>query len=132
MILMAEAAWKAIDDCDRRMKSYRSTLDAGGDPHEIGRWMAGSRAERMKADGRIATITRRQETTEREMVPQLSNAIGVLERADTATRNDLYNKLGLYLVYHPSERKVVVEARPNMYQSVCPRGDLNPHALNGH
>jgi len=31
--------------------------------------------------------------------------------------------MSLHLVYDPLERVVAVEARPNMYQSACPRGD---------
>ncbi|MEU8356272.1 zinc ribbon domain-containing protein [Nonomuraea sp. NPDC048882] len=32
-----EAARKTIDDCDQRMVRYRATLDAGGDPREVGK-----------------------------------------------------------------------------------------------
>ena len=35
------------------------------------------------------------------------------------------------LTYHPDGR-VAVEARPACASGVCRRGDLNPHALNGH
>ncbi|MDH2426478.1 recombinase family protein [Sphaerisporangium sp. TRM90804] len=125
------AAEKAIDDCDRRMIRYRSTIDAGGDPQEVGKWMAETRAERLQAEGRMRTITRTHEITEKEvkeMIPKATEMVRILQRADPVDKNDLYTQMGLHLVYNPSERVVLVEARPSMYQSACPRGDLNPHA----
>ncbi|MEU1881423.1 recombinase family protein [Streptosporangium sp. NPDC020072] len=35
--LAVETARRTIDDCDRRMVRYRTTLDAGGDSQEVGR-----------------------------------------------------------------------------------------------
>ncbi|MEU8252115.1 hypothetical protein [Nonomuraea sp. NPDC048916] len=60
-----------------------------------------------------------------ELIPRLAEMTDVLKEADPADRNDLYAQMGLYLVYDPSERVVAVEARPSMYRSTCPRGDLN-------
>ncbi|MFC5814148.1 recombinase family protein [Nonomuraea harbinensis] len=124
--VVIEAAKRTVDDCDRRMARYRTTLDAGGDPQEIGRWMAETRAERLKAEGSLRAINRRRETTEKEvmeLIPRLAEMTDVLEDADPAERNDLYTQMGLHLVYKPSERVVVVKARPSMYQSTCPRGE---------
>ncbi|WP_204019077.1 hypothetical protein, partial [Sphaerimonospora thailandensis] len=59
-----EAAKRTIDDCDRWMARYRTTLDAGGDPQEIGKWMAETRAERLKAEGQLRAITRKREISE--------------------------------------------------------------------
>ena len=129
-----EAAKRTIDDCNRRMARYRSALDAGGDPQEIGNWMAETRAERLKAEGKLRAITRKREITEKEiteMIPRLAEMIEVLKKADPADRNDLYTQMGLRLVYDPLDRVVAAEARPNTYQSTCPRGDLNPHAPHG-
>lgn len=126
-----DTAKRTIDDCDRRMARYRTTLDAGGDPHEIGKWMAETRAERLKAEGQLGAITRKREISEKEiaeMIPRLAEMAKVIKKADPADRNDLYTQMGLHLIYDPLERVVAVEARPNMYQSACPRGDLNPHA----
>jgi site-specific DNA recombinase len=123
-----EAAKNPIEDCDRRMIRYRSTLDAGGDPQEIGKWMAETRAERMQAEGRMRTITRKREISEKEikeMIPQMTEMVRILEKADPVDKNDLYTQMALNLVYNPSERVVLVEARPSMYQSACPRGDTS-------
>ncbi|GAA0917755.1 recombinase family protein [Nonomuraea longicatena] len=130
-----EAARKAIKDCDQRMARYRVTLDAGGDPQEVGKWMAETRTERVQAKGRLRALDRKREITEKEineMIPTMAAFPEILRDADPADRNDLYKQMGLHLVYDPLERVVAVEARPSMYQSACPRGDLNPHALNGH
>jgi len=39
----------------------------GGDPQEIGKWMAETRAERLKAEGRLRAITRKREIGEKEI-----------------------------------------------------------------
>ncbi|GAA3543289.1 hypothetical protein GCM10022419_024320 [Nonomuraea rosea] len=130
-LIAIEAATKTIDDCDQRMTRYRATLDAGGDPQEVGKWMAETRAERMQAEGRLRAINRKREITEKEiqeMIPTMAELPKILRKADPTDRNDLYMQMGLHLVYDPSMRVVTVEARPRMYQSACPRGDLNPHA----
>jgi site-specific DNA recombinase len=54
--------------------------------------------------------------------------------ADADKRAEVHRQLGLKLTYQPAEKKVIAEANASaiMYQSECPRGDLNPHALYGH
>lgn len=138
-----ETAQRAVDDCDRRMARYRTTLDVGGDPEEIGRWMAGTRAERLKAEASLRAVNRKKETTEQEimeLIPRLAEMTDVLKAADPADRNDLYTQMGLHLIYEPSERVVVVEARPSMYRSTCPRTESHrthmslqyPHSQTPH
>ncbi len=73
----------------------------------------------------------------RDEITSLVKAVGdvmqVLKDADSADKAEVYSQLGLTLTYHPNEKRVVGEARPAiMYVGACPRGDLNPHALNGH
>lgn len=87
-----EVAKRTVDDCDRRMARYRSTLYAGDDPQEIGKWMAETRAERLKAEGQLRAIDRKRETTKREimkLIPRLSEMTDVLKEADPADRSDL-------------------------------------------
>ena len=45
----------------------------------------------------------------------------------------VYNQLGLRLTYQPDAKTVIADAQPSaiMYKTLCPRGDLNPHALSG-
>ncbi|MCC5581008.1 hypothetical protein IMZ11_35890 [Microtetraspora sp. AC03309] len=77
---------------DRRMARHRSAPDAGGDPQGIGKWMAETRAERLKAEGQLRVIDRKRETTEREimeLIPRLAETTDVLKEADPADRSDL-------------------------------------------
>jgi site-specific DNA recombinase len=68
------------------------------------------------------------------LVTEMGSIMRALEDADPADKAEIYQRLGLTLTYHPQEKRVAAEARPNsiMYVRECPRGDLNPHALNGH
>ncbi|MEV4218809.1 recombinase family protein [Nonomuraea sp. NPDC049725] len=102
-----ETAKRTVDDCDRRMARYRSTLDAGGDPEEIGRWMAETRAERLKAEGSLRAVNRKKDTTEKEvmeLIPGLAEMTQVLKAADPADRNELYTQMGLHFIYEESRR----------------------------
>ena len=64
----------------------------------------------------------------------LGGIMQALKDADPADKAEIYRRIGLTLTYHPQEKRVAAEARPNsiMYVGTCPRGDLNPHALLGH
>ncbi|GAB3129535.1 hypothetical protein GCM10027161_00180 [Microbispora hainanensis] len=61
------------------MARYRTTLDAGG---------AETRAERLKAEGRLRAITRKREISEKEiaeMIPRLAEMAKVIKKADRPT-----------------------------------------------
>jgi hypothetical protein len=47
-----------------------------------------------------------------------------LKSADPADKAEIYRRIGLTLTYHPQEKRVAAEARPNsiMYVGACPRG----------
>jgi hypothetical protein len=54
-------------------------------------------------------------------------------RADPADKADVYRQLGIKLTYQPDLRLIQAEASPDgSCTQMCPRGDLNPHALYGH
>jgi site-specific DNA recombinase len=59
--------------------------------------------------------------------------LDVLRRADGRDKAAVYRQLGLKLTYQADPKHVIAEARPSaiMYETECPRGDLNPHALSG-
>jgi hypothetical protein len=46
-----------------------------------------------------------------------------LKGADPADRAEIYRRIGLTVTYHPAEKRVAAEARPNsiMYVGACPR-----------
>jgi hypothetical protein len=64
----------------------------------------------------------------RDKITNLVTAFGdvmqVLRDADLADKAEVYSRLGLTLTYHPQERLVAAEARPEsfMYVGKCPRG----------
>ena len=58
-------------------------------------------------------------------VTALGDLIQVLRDADPADKAEVYSQLGLTLTYHPEDKRVIAEARPEtiMYVGKCPRGD---------
>ena len=64
------------------------------------------------------------------LVTAVGDLLQVLEDADPVDKAEVYSRLGLTLTYHPEDRRMEVEMRPNLgvYVRKCPRGDLNPHS----
>jgi hypothetical protein len=63
----AQAAMAKIEDASVKMARYRAALDAGGDPEEIGKWIAQAKPPRLAAEAELrqatagtATLTRHQ------------------------------------------------------------------------
>jgi hypothetical protein len=58
------------------------------------------------------------------LVTELGGITQALKDADPADKAEIYRRIGLTLTYHPQEKRVAVEARPNsiMYVGTCPRG----------
>jgi hypothetical protein len=54
-----------------------------------------------------------------------SDATGSLKDADSADNAEVYGRLGLTLIYHPQDKRVGAETRPNSirYVGACPRSD---------
>jgi site-specific DNA recombinase len=133
-----EDARQEIADCDAKLRQHRAALEAGADPVLITSWMKETQARRALAETRLRRKpeTRRRVTDEEiaSFVTELGAVMQALDEADPAGRAEVYGRLGLTLTYHPNEKRVAAEARPAsiMYVGACPRGDLNPHALNGH
>jgi hypothetical protein len=63
----------------------------------------------------------REEIT--NLVTTLGDVVQVLKDADPADKAKVYSRLGVTLTYHPRDRRVNAEARPNsiMYVGECPR-----------
>ena len=133
-----ESAQQEIADCDAKLRQHRAALEAGADPVLVTSWMKETQARRALAQARLSKPApqRRRMTQEeiRTLIAELGAIMQVLHDADPADKAEVYGRLGLTLTYHPNEKRVAAEARPGsiMYVGACPRGDLNPHALNGH
>ena len=61
------------------------------------------------------------------LVTELSGLMQALKGADPADKAEIYRRIGLTLTYHPQEKRVAAEARPNsiMYVGACPRADTH-------
>src|SRR5262249_20214365 len=129
--------------CDRQLDQYRATLDAGGDPGVVGQWITETQARKLTAETRLRAcqaarpapgrMTKQQIAAVADAPTGLMDVLPDAEPADTA---DIYAALGLRLTYHPGPgpRMATVSLEPgrSCTKGSCPRGDLNPHALNGH
>ena len=119
-----------------------AALDSEADPAVVGQWITETQARKLAADARLraATGSTRPAPTRmtKDQIAATINAINglmqALRNAATEDKAEIYAGLNLQLTYHPGER--IVSTRAEVGQTCtkgsCPRGDLNPHALNGH
>ncbi|WP_341721307.1 recombinase family protein [Micromonospora sp. FIMYZ51] len=131
-----KAARETLATCATRLDRYRAALDSGTDPAIVSRWITDVQAEQVTAEATLRRLTGRQTMTPdeiRHIVETLGNITTVLREADPADKALIYRELGLRLTYQPTARMVSAQAAPNgSCTKLCPRGDLNPHALYGH
>ena len=137
--VVRQAAEAKIAECDVKLARYRAALEAGTDPETVAEWVREVKADRALADAQLAetvkVIPGLDETEILACLEEIGDISAMLRRADQEAKAALYGGLDLKLVYHPVERIVRAEGSldpHNMYKLTCPRGDLNPHALNGH
>ncbi|MET0415045.1 MAG: hypothetical protein ABW022_03375 [Actinoplanes sp.] len=64
------------------------------------------------------------------IVDGLGGLLDVLRKADPRDKAELYSRIGLRMTYKPDSEtlKAEVVADFGRVLSVCPEGDLNPHA----
>jgi site-specific DNA recombinase len=109
----AQAATGKIAEANRKMARYRAALDAGGDPEEIGKWIAEAKAQRLKAEADLrqatstATPTRQQV---QELIEECADIAADLRGADPGDMAAAYRKLGLQLCV-PRIASTVVTSR---------------------
>ena len=113
----AASARRTIARCDARLASYRTALDAGGDPVTIGRWIADvirhrDDAARDLSAAEAAEPKRPSRDDVARLIAEMGGAIAMLREADPQGKQALYERLGLRMTYYPQDRKVIVEALP--------------------
>jgi hypothetical protein len=128
-----EDAQQEIAECDAELRQHRAALEAGADPVLVTNWVKETQARRALAEARLKKPMARRRKTHEEitsLVTEMGRIMRALKEADPADKAEVNSRLGLTLTHHPSEKRVVVEARPAsiMYVGACPRGDLNPHS----
>jgi site-specific DNA recombinase len=123
-----QSAQQEIAEYDAKLRQHRAALEAGADPVLVTSWMKETQARRALAEARLKKPAARRRMTEEEitgLVTEMGSIMRALEDADPADKAEIYQRLGLTLTYHPQEKRVAAEARPNsiMYVRECPRGD---------
>jgi hypothetical protein len=121
-----EGAQQEIAECDAKLRQHRAALEAGADPVLVTSWMKETQARRALTQARLKKPERRRRMTEEEimnLVTELGGIMEALKDADPADKAEIYRRIGLTLTYHPQEKRVAAEARPNsiMYVGTCPR-----------
>jgi hypothetical protein len=96
------------------------------DPVLVTSWIIETQARRTVAEARIKKPAGRRRVTRDEitnLVTALGDVMQVLRDADPADKAEVYSRLGLTLTYHPQNRLVKVEVRPEMFMYIgkCPR-----------
>lgn len=127
-----KAALDTIADCDKRLSTYRTVLEAGGDAAVVATWTAEVVAQRALARQKLAKLdAQRVMPIDKDHIEQLVRSFGdllaVLDQAPPEDKAEIYAQLQLNLVYHPARKIVEVEARPaeRVYESQCRRGDVD-------
>jgi site-specific DNA recombinase len=133
-----EGAQQEITDCDAKLRQHRAALEAGADPVLVTSWIKETQARRALAEARLKKpARRRRRLTEEEiltLVTELGGIMQALKEADPADKAEVYGRLGVTLIYDPKDKRVRVEARPNliMYVGACPRGDCTKRPMAAH
>ncbi|MGW4562139.1 recombinase family protein [Streptomyces sp. NPDC004561] len=131
-------ARQAIKDCERRLARYQAALDAGADPAVVTQWINEAQrdkdAAQKKLDAYPADPRKKQPPLDAQQIRQITESLGeIAQRIQTAAaekKGALYDALGITISYEHATRTATVRSRPSSpyRQSLCPRGDLNPHA----
>ena len=99
------------------MARYRAALDVGGDPEEIGKWIAEAKTQRLAAEAQLRQVASSTAALSRQQVHALieecADISKDLREADPTEMAGAYRKLGLRLTYHP--------ARNLVHATACPR-----------
>src|SRR5580704_524646 len=110
-----ESAQQEIAECDAKLCQHRAALEAGADPVLVTNWVKETQARRALAEARLKKPMARRRKTHEEitsLVTEMGRIMRALKEADPADKAEVNSRLGLTLTHHPSEKRVVVEARP--------------------
>lgn len=118
----ADRARTTLAEAERKLKKYKATLDAGGDPLVVARWLKETEQERQVATEELRAYEASSGALTPAAVRKMVKAAGPairrqLAKATPKQRAALYGDLGLKLLYYPEERQVLAEAWPG-------RGDV--------
>ncbi len=120
-----QAARRQVADCDRKLVSYRATLDAGGDPALVAGWIAETQKQKAAAQRRLDPVAvegRMSRAEVEDMLGALQDVAAALRGADPDEKAELYQQLGLVLVYDDSARRVSAAIEADHVVGVRVRG----------
>ncbi|GHF35399.1 hypothetical protein FHX82_007057 [Amycolatopsis bartoniae] len=125
------AARRVVEECDQALARHRAALEAGADPQLVTRWMAETQARRAEAltKTRVSIRPSRLSRDEiRQLIKDLGDIRQALTLADPGDKAEVYQQLGLQLVYYPGKRTVRAETNLDPHSwgyGKCPRGELH-------
>ena len=113
-----EALKRQMAECDRKLARHRAALEAGADPVLIASWMSEEQGRKTELQHRLTRLPSPGAVSSTATAWLCRCAIwGVWSRcsgrADPTRKAKNLRSLGLQLVYHPSQHKVLVAASSN-------------------
>ncbi|MEO3849893.1 hypothetical protein ABGB09_20030 [Streptomyces sp. B8F3] len=108
-----------IAECDAKLTRYREALEAGTDPKLVARWTDEVQARRAEAVAQSAQSSGERPMTKEEihaMIKPLGSIRRVLATAEPEAKAEVYQNLGLKLIYQPKRQLVRVEAKLDPHQ----------------
>ncbi|GAA2110579.1 hypothetical protein GCM10009802_07840 [Streptomyces synnematoformans] len=127
-----EEAKRVIAECDAKLTRYREALEAGTDPKLVARWTDEVQARRAEAVAQSAQSSGERPMAKEEiraMIKPLGSIRRVLATAEPDAKAEVYQNLGLKLIYQPKRQLVRVEAKLDPHQlgiRFVSRGGLEP------
>lgn len=125
---------KQLATCHQQLNQYRAALNAGADAAQVAKWINETEQERARLEGELNAVPADQAISSdglAELLHQTGELANAVVRAHPDDKADLYAKLGLTMTYYPQKQLVEAKVVPasTCANGLCPRGDLNPHAL---
>lgn len=104
----AQAARRTLADCEQRLATYRSALEAGADLRVVARWTKETEEQRRAAEHELrqALIAERRQPSRKELEALIRDAgdlVGVLASAAVEDKAQLDARLGLRLSYQTGQ-----------------------------
>jgi hypothetical protein len=118
------AVRRKIKECDTKLAQYRKTLEAGGDPSVISRWIDEVQLERKASELQLRRQRGDNRMTGEEirsLVEQLRGIVSILQNADPEDRRAVYQELNVSIDYH-TDGRLHVKAGPGACTNKCVGG----------
>ncbi|WP_301184582.1 recombinase family protein [Streptomyces niphimycinicus] len=125
----AAVARAVIADCDAKLATHRTVLEAGADPTLVTQWIAETQARRVRAEAELRSSSKgagarmsRDEIA--RLVRSISDLAAVIQQAEAEDKAEIYRLLGLRLTYAPAQATVRAEI------SLGSKNDKSPRPTN--